>query len=124
MNYVLVSYQDHYAILNDDADFIVGRARPSSGQQGPFRVTADLAPDSESDDVAVVHAALSGSIRSHGFIADRQPLFGRHLASVGSVMPPIRVTSRTQFGSIQKSTGDHARIALKIELALNSNGRF
>ncbi len=32
MNYVLVRYYDHYAILNDDADFIVGRVYPLDGQ--------------------------------------------------------------------------------------------
>ena len=56
MNYLLVKYFNHYAILNEDADFIVGRASPLNGQQGPFRVTADLRPDGETDAVAVVQS--------------------------------------------------------------------
>jgi hypothetical protein len=72
MNYVLVKYHDHYAILNDDADFIVGRASPSNGQQGPFRVTADLAPDWESDDVAVVQS-LDDAIPALAAYYERNP---------------------------------------------------
>ena len=52
MNYVILKHYDHYAIVNDDADFIVGRVYPLDGQG--FRVTADLALDWESGDVAVV----------------------------------------------------------------------
>lgn len=28
MNYVILKHYDHYAIVNDDADFIVGRVYP------------------------------------------------------------------------------------------------
>jgi hypothetical protein len=55
MNYVLLKNYDHYAIVNDDADFIVGRAYPTNGREGPFRVVADLTPDDcDNDQVAVV----------------------------------------------------------------------
>jgi hypothetical protein len=55
MNYVLVRYYDHYAILNDDADFIVGRVYPLNGQR--FRVTADLVPeDCDDDEIAVINS--------------------------------------------------------------------
>jgi len=56
MNYVLLRNYDHHAIVNDDANFIVGRAYPVNGREGPFRVVADLAPDDcESHTVAVVN---------------------------------------------------------------------
>jgi hypothetical protein len=54
MNYVLIKYYDHYAILNDDADFIVGRVYPLDSQG--FRVSADLAPDWSDGDVGVVQS--------------------------------------------------------------------
>ena len=33
MNYVILKNYDHYAIVNDDADFIVGRVYPLDGQR-------------------------------------------------------------------------------------------
>jgi hypothetical protein len=44
MTFVLLKNYDHYAIVNDDADFIVGRVYPLNGLQGPYRVTADVGP--------------------------------------------------------------------------------
>jgi hypothetical protein len=44
MSFVLLKNYDHYAIVNDDADFIVGRVYPHNGQQGPYRVSADVGP--------------------------------------------------------------------------------
>ena len=41
-------------IVNDDADLIVGRVQPLTGCEGPFRVSAELAPQCENDEVAVV----------------------------------------------------------------------
>lgn len=52
MNCVSIKYGDHYAILDDDADFIVGRVHPLD--QGGFRVSADLAPDWGDSVVGVV----------------------------------------------------------------------
>ena len=40
MTFVLLKRYDHYAIVNDDADFIAGRVYPLNGQEGPYRVTA------------------------------------------------------------------------------------
>ena len=39
-----VKKYDHYVIVNDDADFIVGNVYPRNGQEGPYRVTADVGP--------------------------------------------------------------------------------
>src|SRR6516225_9966547 len=44
MTFVLLKRYDHYAIVNDDADFIAGRVYPLNGQEGPYRVTADVGP--------------------------------------------------------------------------------
>jgi hypothetical protein len=35
---------DHYAIVNDDFDLIVGWVYPLNGKEGPYRVTADVSP--------------------------------------------------------------------------------
>jgi hypothetical protein len=42
--FLLLKNHDHYAIVNDHADFIVGRVYPLNGQQGPYKVTADVGP--------------------------------------------------------------------------------
>jgi hypothetical protein len=55
MQYVILKNYDHYAIVNDDADFIVGRVHPLSDQSG-FRVTADLAPDDSDGEAGTVHS--------------------------------------------------------------------
>lgn len=47
MTFLLLKHYDHYAIVNDDADFIVGRVYPLNGRQGPYRVTADVGPMGE-----------------------------------------------------------------------------
>jgi hypothetical protein len=60
MNYILIKYYDHYAILNDDADFFVGRVYPLDGQG--FRVTADLAPDDCDDDLVAIVQSLGDAI--------------------------------------------------------------
>jgi hypothetical protein len=54
MNYVILKNYDHYAIVNDDADFIVGRVYPLDGQG--FQVSADMPPDWGNGDVAVVES--------------------------------------------------------------------
>jgi hypothetical protein len=54
MNYVLLKNYDHYFIVNDDANSIVGRVRPLNGKNGPFRVSAELVPDDCPNDVAAV----------------------------------------------------------------------
>jgi hypothetical protein len=70
MNYVILKHYDHYAIVNDDADFIVGRVYPVDGQG--FRVTADLAPDWESGDVAVVQT-IDDAIPALAAYYERKP---------------------------------------------------
>ncbi|WMT75426.1 hypothetical protein [Bradyrhizobium sp. Ash2021] len=57
-NYLLFRNYDHYAIVNDDADFIVGRVRPLNGREGPFSVEADLAPDECDSEIAVVQSLV------------------------------------------------------------------
>jgi hypothetical protein len=42
--FLLLRHHDHYAIVNDDADFIVGRVFPLNGGLSPFRVIADIGP--------------------------------------------------------------------------------
>ena len=51
--FLLFHHGDHYAIVNDDADFIVGRVYPINGQ-GEFQVWAGLAPDWNDGVVGVV----------------------------------------------------------------------
>jgi hypothetical protein len=45
---------DCYAILNEDAYFIVGRVYPCHGQQGPYRVTSKIGSSYQRKDIAVV----------------------------------------------------------------------
>jgi hypothetical protein len=54
MNYVILRNYDHYVIVNDDANVVIGRAQPLNGREGPYRVSAELAPGFENDEVAVV----------------------------------------------------------------------
>ena len=57
MTFVLLKHQDHYAIVNDDADFVVGRVYPLNGIQGPYRVTAPVGPfDRETTEAGVVNS--------------------------------------------------------------------
>jgi hypothetical protein len=53
MTLTLRKQYDYYAILNDDADFIVGRVYPLNGQQGPYKVTSSIG-HSHQPDVCVV----------------------------------------------------------------------
>ena len=52
MTFVLLKNYDHYAIVNDDANFIVGRVHPLGGQ--PYRVTSRIGPSYQPDDIGVV----------------------------------------------------------------------
>lgn len=54
MTFVLLKRYDHYVILNDDADFIVGRVYPLTGRQGPYKVTSGIGPSYQRDDVGIV----------------------------------------------------------------------
>ena len=44
ITFAILKKYDHYVIVNDDADFIVGSVYPRNGQEGPYRVTADVGP--------------------------------------------------------------------------------
>jgi hypothetical protein len=70
MKHLLLKNYDHYAIVNDDADFIVGRAYPLDGQG--FRVCADLAPD-WSDGVVAVVQSLDGAIPALAAYYEQNP---------------------------------------------------
>jgi hypothetical protein len=54
MTFVLLERYDHYVILNDDADFIVGRVYPLNGQLGPYRVTSGIGHSYQQGDIGVV----------------------------------------------------------------------
>jgi hypothetical protein len=99
MNYVILKNYDHYAIVNDDADCIVGRVYPLVGQG--FRVTADLAPDSESGDVAVVQS-LDDSISALAAFYERNPPRWQRGSST-------RYTKLTQFAllRVEQDEGGH-----------------
>src|SRR5437762_1703157 len=53
---VLKNY-DHYAIVNEDADVIVGSVHPLNGREGPYRVRAHVCPmDGQTGEVGVVNS--------------------------------------------------------------------
>jgi hypothetical protein len=54
MTFVLLKRHDYYAILNEDADFIVGRVYCPNGQQGPYRMTSCIGPSYQQDDISAV----------------------------------------------------------------------
>jgi hypothetical protein len=57
MTLLLLKRYDHYVILNDDADFIVGRVYPPNGLHGPYKVTADVGPmGRETTDAGVINS--------------------------------------------------------------------
>lgn len=55
MRYVLL---ENFRIINDDADFCIGRVQPAFGREGPFRVIASVTPD---DDCGIVEVATATS---------------------------------------------------------------
>jgi hypothetical protein len=54
MTFLLLKNHDHYAIVNDGADFIVGRVYPLRDQQGPYRVFSSFSPGYQRDPIAIV----------------------------------------------------------------------
>jgi hypothetical protein len=54
MTFLLVKQHDHYAIRNDDADFIAGRVYPLGAGQGPYKVTSSIGPSYQRNAVSVV----------------------------------------------------------------------
>jgi len=74
MTFLLLKNYDHYAIVNDDADFIAGRVYPLNGRQGPYRVTADVGPlDRETDEAGIVKS-LDDAIAAFLAYYKRYPL--------------------------------------------------
>lgn len=72
--FLLVKNHDHYAIVNDDADFIAGRVYPLNGRQGPYRVTADVGPmDRETTEAGVVNS-LNDAIPAFLAYYEKYPL--------------------------------------------------
>jgi len=55
MRYVLL---ENFKVINDDANFFIGRVQPTNGRQGPFRVIASVTPD---DDCGMVEVATANS---------------------------------------------------------------
>ena len=55
MKYVLL---EDFKIINDDADFCIGRVQPTNGREGPFRVLASVTPD---DDCGRIEVATVNS---------------------------------------------------------------
>jgi hypothetical protein len=56
MTFVLLKNYDHYAIVNDDADFVAGSVHPLNGRQGPYRVRAHVGLDRETTEAGVVNS--------------------------------------------------------------------
>jgi hypothetical protein len=54
--FLLIKNPDHHAIVNDDADFIVGRVYPLNGRLGPYRVTADIGPMDQTREAGTVQS--------------------------------------------------------------------
>jgi hypothetical protein len=62
MTFLILKRYDYYAIVNDDADFIVGRVYPLNGKEGPYRVEADVGPMGRETFEAGVVNSLSDAI--------------------------------------------------------------
>jgi hypothetical protein len=56
MKYVLL---ENFEIINDDADFCIGRVQPMNGREGPFRVLASVTAD---DDCGRIEVATVNSL--------------------------------------------------------------
>jgi hypothetical protein len=74
MNLSLLKNHDHYAIVNDDADFIVGRVHPLRGRRGPYKVTADVGPLGRKSSEAGIVKTLDEAIPAFLACYARYPL--------------------------------------------------
>ena len=72
--FLLLKNYDHYAIVNDDADFIVGRVYPLNGIKGPYRVTADVGPLGRETTEAGVVNSLNDAVLAFLAYYERYPL--------------------------------------------------
>jgi hypothetical protein len=91
MNHLLFRNCDHYAIVNDDADFVVGRVYPLHG--GGFRVSADLAPDWSDGDVGVVQSLVDAIPELAAYYERNPPRWQREGAA--------RFVKLTQFALVR-----------------------
>jgi len=69
--FLLLKNHDHYAIVNDDADF---RVYPLNGRQGPYRVTADVGPLARETTEAGVVNSLNDAIPAFLAYYERYPV--------------------------------------------------
>jgi hypothetical protein len=74
MSFVLLKNYDHYVIVNDDADFMIGRVYPLNGRQGPYRVRADVGPMGRETTEAGVVNSLSDAIPAFLAYYENHPL--------------------------------------------------
>jgi hypothetical protein len=74
MTFVLLKRCDHYVIVNDDADFIVGSVYPGNGREGPYRVTADVGPVGRETTEAGTVNSLSDAIPAFLAYYEKYPL--------------------------------------------------
>jgi hypothetical protein len=56
ITFLLLNRIEYHVILNVEADFIVARVYPLGGQNGPYRVTSDLAPQYQPGDIGIVRS--------------------------------------------------------------------
>jgi hypothetical protein len=74
MTFLLLKNHDHYAIVNDDADFIVGRVYPLNGRYGPYRVHASVGPLDRKTREAGIVKSLDDAIPAFLAYYDKYPL--------------------------------------------------
>jgi hypothetical protein len=77
--FLLLKRYDHYVIVNDDADFIVGRVYPLNGREGPYRVTADVGPMGRKTTEAGVVNSLNEAIPAFLAYYEKYPLRWDHI---------------------------------------------
>lgn len=78
MKYLLLKNYNHYAIVNDEADFIVGRVQPLNGIHGPFRVEADLVSLGKDCEVAIVCTLEEAVPKLADYYEKNPPQWERH----------------------------------------------
>jgi hypothetical protein len=73
MTFFLFNRYDHYAIVNDEARLIVGRAYPLHGPNGPYKVTSGIGPMDQRDQVGTVKS-LNDVLRTFINYYERNPV--------------------------------------------------
>lgn len=100
MKYLLLKNYDHYAIVNDDADFIVGRVCQLDGRG--FRVTADLVPDDCDEDLVAIVQSPGDAIPALAVYYEQNPPRWERKSAT-------RFTEWTQFAllAVEQDEGGH-----------------